>query len=191
MVDTNFQERDSLRILGLMFSTSVLWGIYIESILHIYKFSYSEYWGHIWSDNTSISHGILDKIRSVSNVIVPELTTQLHSFFLFHDLSSHCLSYKYFHGNCPMGSPPWSFNRMNLSVLQDWLLGIIVLLFLYLDRNFSHISHMWDSLSISFFPANYNIQKLKYTVNCDIQPSWKLFIYYPFSSLLSSHFFYY
>lgn len=124
MVDASLQNGNSLRLLGLTFSTGViilnqLLGLLpgklvhciaprqcfsSNSILHIYKSTIRpciEYYRHIWSAAAAIYPEILGKIqRSVSNFIGPNLASWLQSFTTGVMWLPSVFSYKYFHGSC-------------------------------------------------------------------------------------------
>lgn len=89
---------------------------------------YFEYGCHIWSSASAIAR-FMTKSRK-GFVILPVLTGYREfSHFLITVTFLPFVFYKYYFKTfILMGSAPWYLIRVNLSVLLEWLLGLIVLL---------------------------------------------------------------
>ena len=127
MNNTELEENDSFRLLGITFSHDFSWRSYIEaiaksaamkvgallrarayltpeSILYLYKSTIRpcmEYCCHIWGGAPSDALNLLDRVQNrVCNAIGENLASKLDSLSHRRSVASLCLFYKYFHGHC-------------------------------------------------------------------------------------------
>ncbi len=204
MSDAQLPESNSLRLLGLTLTADLRWNKYIESIasstarkvgslsrarkffspesiLQIYKSTIRpcmEYCCHIWSGAPSVCLGVLDRLqRRICNIVGPALASRLQSLFHRRAVTSLCLFYKYFHGNCSeelhsLVPRRHEFQRLTRLASRSHLFTVETpkcsRLF-YSNSFMSRTSRLWNSLPYSCFPESYNLQLFKCNVNRHLQ----------------------
>lgn len=148
-----------------------------ESILYLYKSTIRpciEYCCHIWGGASSESLNLLDRIqRRVCNSIGESLSSKLDSLSHRRAVSSLCLFYKYFHGHCSSELsdlvPPikafsrttrYSSNCHPFTVIRNESRKSF-----FQNSFFPRTSSLWNSLPLSVFPPNYNLQNFKCNVH--------------------------
>lgn len=127
MQRTELEKKESLKLLGLSFSSTLGWGAYIESIakatskkvgalirsmnyltpeivLHLYKTTIRpcmEYCCHVWGGAPKCYLDLLDKLqRRICYHIGPTLSSSLDSLAHRRNVASLSLFYRYYFGRC-------------------------------------------------------------------------------------------
>ena len=148
-----------------------------ESILHLYKSTIRpkmENCCHLWAGASASVLSLLDRIQKrVANIIGPELACKLQPLSLRRDVASLSLLYRYFHGRCSselssLVPPLKTFNRRTRLSTNSHPLTLSVPVSeksFYSRSFFPRTATLWNSLSPSCFPSEYNLHSFKSRVN--------------------------
>ena len=148
-----------------------------ESILHLYKSVIRpgmENCCHLWAGASANVLSLLDRIQKrVANIIGPELACKLQPLSIRRDVASLSLLYRYFHGHCSselssLVPPVRTFNRRTRLSTNSHPLTLSVPTSeksFYARSFFPRTSTLWNSLSPSCFPSEYNLHSFKSRVN--------------------------
>ena len=158
--------------LGLLYKTKPYFSD--DQLLIIYKShirSQMEYCSPVWGGGGSVALGLLDRIQNRACRLInsPRLTQNLSSLQLRRDVASLSLFYRYYHGHCSqelstMIPPPLVRRRVTrgTDIAHEHSLVIPTCrLTTYQDSFLPRAVKLWNSLTQSCFPHDYNLQIFK------------------------------
>ena len=158
--------------LGLLYKTKPYFSD--DQLLIIYKShirSQMEYCSPVWGGGGSVALGLLDRIQNRACRLInsPRLTQNLSSLQLRRDVASLSLFYRYYHGHCSqelstMIPPPLVRRRVTrgTDIAHEHSLVIPTCrLTAYQDSFLPRAVKLWNSLTQSCFPHDYNPQIFK------------------------------
>ena len=158
--------------LGLLYKTKPYFND--EQLLTIYKShirSQMEYCSPVWGGGGGVALALLDRLQNRACRLInnPLLTSNLPSLQLRRDVASLSLFYRYYHGHCSeelfsIIPPPIARRRVtrNMEIAHGCSLDPPTCRLSTFQNSFlPRMVKLWNSLTQSCFPGDYNLQLFK------------------------------
>ena len=186
-----YEEKPSLKMLGLTFSSKLDWGSYIkigamirsmkffspEVAVYLYKStirSFMEYCYHVWAGAPSCHLELLDKLQKrICRTVGPSLAASLESLAHRRNLASVSLFYRYYFDRCSSELAqlvPLPYSRGRSTRYSDRLHDFSFTIprcykDVYVNSFFPRSARPWNSLPIECIPLTYDLSGFKSRIN--------------------------
>ena len=186
-----YEEKPSLKMLGLTFSSKLDWGSYIkigamirsmkffspEVAVYLYKStirSFMEYCYHVWAGAPSCHLELLDKLQKrICRTVGPSLAASLESLAHRRNLASVSLFYRYYFDRCSSELAqlvPLPYSRGRSTRYSDRLHDFSFTIprcykDVYVNSFFPRTARPWNSLPIECIPLTYDLSGFKSRIN--------------------------
>ena len=186
-----YEEKPSLKMLGLTFSSKLDWGSYIkigamirsmkffspEVAVYLYKStirSFMEYCYHVWAGAPSCHLELLDKLQKrICRTVGPSLAASLESLAHRRNLASVSLFYRYYFDRCSSELAqlvPLPYSRGRSTRYSDRLHDFSFTIprcykDVYVNSFFPRTARPWNSLPIECIPLTFDLSGFKSRIN--------------------------